>query len=115
MKKTNQFFILFIIADGKASEENELETIKAIEMASNYSLSIVMIGVGDGPWDTVLKYESKLLDRKFDNFQFVNFHRLMRSNNAKWTINTTNELKFMFKVFMKIPEQYRIVKQLGYI
>ena len=107
VKKINEFFILFIIADGKLSEENELETIKAIENASNYSLSIVMIGVGDGPWDTMLKFDNKLLNRKFDNFQFVNFHHVIR--NSK-----TNDLKFLLKAFMEIPVQYKIIKKLGY-
>jgi hypothetical protein len=56
VKKFNQFFILIIITDSKPSDECELETMKAIEYASNFALSIVMIGVGDGPWDSIFKY-----------------------------------------------------------
>ena len=111
MKKFNQFFILFIIADGKPSDECESETMEAIEYASNFALSIVMIGVGDGPWDSILKYDLKLKNRKFDNFQFVNYNHNLPSSNK----SAAYDLKFMLKVLMKVPEQLIKIKNLGYI
>jgi E3 ubiquitin-protein ligase RGLG len=84
VNKTGGFHILVIIADGQvtrsvdippnAVSKNEKETIDAILYASQFPLGIIMVGVGDGPWDAMIYFDNYLVNRKFDNFQFVEFH-----------------------------------------
>jgi E3 ubiquitin-protein ligase RGLG len=100
---------LFIIADGTVTAENQVETIEAIIEASEYPLSIVMIGVGDGPFDTMVMFDDRLGSKsRFDNFQFVDYHQVVK--NSK-----TPDLTFALKAFMEIPEQYRLMKKFNYV
>ena len=44
------------------------ETEEALIEASRVPLSIVLVGVGDGPWDVMREFVDELPEREFDNF-----------------------------------------------
>lgn len=46
---------------------------------SEYPLSIVLVGVGDGPWDMMMEFDDNIPARAFDNFQVRKIHYLVNS------------------------------------
>lgn len=45
-----------------------------LTIGSQYPLSIVLVGVGDGPWDMMKEFDDNIPSRAFDNFQVCNIH-----------------------------------------
>ncbi|KAF7026221.1 hypothetical protein CFC21_038338 [Triticum aestivum] len=111
-----QHHVLVIIADGQATTSNsysivspqEEATIQALIDASFYPLSIVMVGVGDGPWDEMQPADECIPSRAFYNFQFVNFTDIMSTSKDM----EKKEAAFAFAALMEIPTQYKAAQGL---
>jgi E3 ubiquitin-protein ligase RGLG len=117
-KNNGQFHVLVIVADGQVTRgtdmaegelsQQEKTTIDAIVNASSYALSIVLVGVGDGPWEDMRKFDDKIPKREFDNFQFVNFTEIMTRNSPE----SAKETAFALAALMEIPFQYQAAIEL---
>ncbi|XP_073296472.1 E3 ubiquitin-protein ligase RGLG3-like isoform X4 [Primulina huaijiensis] len=121
VEKSNfQYHVLVIIADGQVTRSpdtphgrfspQEQETINSIVAASEYPLSIILIGVGDGPWDAMQGFDDNIPQRAFDNFQFVNFTKI----TSEETDEAKKESAFALAALMEIPFQYRATLTLQY-
>ncbi|CAL5204366.1 unnamed protein product [Lathyrus oleraceus] len=113
-----QYHVLVIIADGQVSRNpgtprgklspQEQATVSSIIAASHYPLSIILVGVGDGPWDEMKHFDDNITGRLFDNFQFVNFTKIMSEN----TEASKKETAFALAALMEIPFQYRAAQNI---
>ncbi|XP_058093695.1 E3 ubiquitin-protein ligase RGLG2-like isoform X2 [Magnolia sinica] len=114
-----QYHVLLIIADGQVTRSvdtehgrlspQEQKTVDAIVRASEYPLSIILVGVGDGPWDMMREFDDNIPSRAFDNFQFVNFTEIMSKNMPI----SRKETEFALAALMEIPSQYKATIELN--
>ncbi|XP_072950819.1 E3 ubiquitin-protein ligase RGLG2-like isoform X3 [Typha angustifolia] len=114
-----QYHVLLIIADGQVTRSvdtesgrlspQERKTVDAIVKASEFPLSIILVGVGDGPWDMMQEFDDNIPSRSFDNFQFVNFTAIM----SKSVSQTRKETQFALAALMEVPSQYKATLELG--
>ncbi|XP_057770161.1 E3 ubiquitin-protein ligase RGLG3 [Salvia miltiorrhiza] len=121
VEKSNfQYHVLVIIADGQVTRSpdtlpgklspQEQATINSVVAASEYPLSIILVGVGDGPWDEMKEFDDNLPQRAFDNFQFVNFTKII----SEQTETDKKESAFALAALMEIPLQFKATLTLRY-
>eukprot|EP00708_Paratrimastix_pyriformis_P004296 GAFH01003153.1.p1 GENE.GAFH01003153.1~~GAFH01003153.1.p1 ORF type:complete len:239 (-),score=48.44 GAFH01003153.1:85-801(-) len=101
--RTAQYHILVILTDGQVSDQRK--DAAAIVEASKYPLSIIVVGVGDGPWEVMNQFDDELPERNFDNFQFVQFSAIGEARVER------QDLHFATQALMEVPEQYRFIKK----
>ncbi|KAL4185842.1 hypothetical protein AMTRI_Chr10g232790 [Amborella trichopoda] len=114
-----QYHVLLIIADGQVTRSVETEhghlspqekdTVNAIVEASEFPMSIILVGVGDGPWDMKRQFNDKIPARNFDNFQFVNFTEIM----LKKIPPARKEAKFALAALKEKQSQFQAILELG--
>eukprot|EP00210_Caulerpa_lentillifera_P007125 g6817.t1 len=102
-----RYHILLIIADGQVAGTCAQETSQAIVDACKFPLSIVMVGVGDGPWDMMEHFDDDLPRRPWDNFHFVQLEKIIRNPNLETP--EMCEAAFALEALMEIPFQYKMV------
>lgn len=100
---TQKYHILFVITCGALRNVAELR--EALVLASRYPLSVVAIGVGDGPFDALQQVDDEPIpDRLFDNFNFVTLADIF---SAKFP-----DIAFALAALQEIPSQYSAIRQL---
>lgn len=122
----NAYHILVILCDGQITRsveipENEFsdfeqKTVDAIVEASHYPLSIVCVGIGDGPWETMRAFDDKLPAREFDNFQFVDYygsrqHALTLAPREEPARTAFVEAMFARDALQEVPSQFSSVSR----
>eukprot|EP00276_Gloeochaete_wittrockiana_P009769 CAMPEP_0184649346 /NCGR_PEP_ID=MMETSP0308-20130426/6683_1 /TAXON_ID=38269 /ORGANISM="Gloeochaete witrockiana, Strain SAG 46.84" /LENGTH=355 /DNA_ID=CAMNT_0027081987 /DNA_START=214 /DNA_END=1281 /DNA_ORIENTATION=- len=104
VKVQKKYHILLIITDG-CTLTDSLDKATIME-ASEYPLSIIIVGVGDGPWGQV-KLMDDLPDRSFDNVQFVNYEKIRKCGGVY------KDSVFVATALQEIPPQYTAICKLG--
>ena len=98
------------MADGQLVDEKP--SAQAIVDASLYPLSIVVVGVGDGPWHSLEQFDDWLPRRRFDNFQFVEYEGISRRCDGHHH-GREFELMLALNILMEVPDQYKACRDLG--
>ncbi|MCL7045014.1 hypothetical protein MKW94_014225 [Papaver nudicaule] len=89
-----QYHVLLIVADGQVTN--------ILYMCSAYPLSIVVVGVGDGPWDMMYEFDDNIPHRAFDNFQFVSLTEILSQEISLEKMRS----EIALAALMEIPSQY---------
>lgn len=103
---TGDYHIMVILTDGHPSDFRR--DAAAVCRASNYPLSIVAIGLGDGPFDMMDAFDDSLTNRRFDNFQFVDCNNILSISDQK-----VADEQLAIDALQEIPSQFATICDLG--
>ncbi|KAF4387533.1 hypothetical protein F8388_011681 [Cannabis sativa] len=114
--KGGQYHVLVIIADGQVTRSvdtgkdkfspQEQKTVDAIVKASEYPLTIILVGVGDGPWDLMQKCMYSVTLIMMIGFWCVRYKvREFHENNGE-------RHPHILEALMEIPSQYKATMEL---
>lgn len=104
-KEARTFHVLLIICDGGVSRECLADTCNAIARASHEApLGIVIVGVGDGPWDLMKSLDEGVTNAAFDNVHFVQHELAFRKGGHGG---------FAAEALKEVPVQYSAAADRG--
>lgn len=109
-RKEAGYHILIIITDGDVTMVPE--TASALQEASNYPLSIIVVGVGDGPFSTMETFDDDVYRKKFDNVQFVSWKDHITDKNRRIS-DALRDDNFARDALQEIPKQMHYIQRLG--
>jgi hypothetical protein len=79
--KPLEFTLCLILCDGQPKTKADTEA--AIVEASKLPIAIIAVGIGDGPWDELRRFDDDVRGRKFDNFCFVELMGVQKTAKAE--------------------------------
>jgi len=106
VQQTDRFHLLIIISDGEIDQTLKSAHIAKLREVAKYPLSIVCIGVGDGSFEDMEKFDDQV-EGRIDIFNFVNYNKVTKSNNP--------DEQLMLQTLMEVPDHYMSAQtRLGY-
>jgi E3 ubiquitin-protein ligase RGLG len=107
----NALHLLLLLADGQltrgsetprgALSAQEAATVAALVDASHTAaLAVVLVGLGDGPWDMMRAFDDALPARGFDNFHFVEMEAVRGGPGEAW------DAAFALACLQELPEAH---------
>ncbi|CAI5703845.1 unnamed protein product [Peronospora effusa] len=130
-RKVTGFHMLIVLISSHLAGEHLADTAQAIVDASTLPLVIIVIGMGDGPWDNMKVLDNQLPQRQFDNYHFVSFQKVqhaatkerkmfvhrIQDGNAERTAAPCEldplDLLFTLQILMDVPVQYEYMCKLN--
>ena len=106
-----EFHLLLILLAGPISANCRAATADAIFHASYFPISIVTVGMGDGPWDEMRRFAEELPDRRWENFSFVEFKEFRKLSKMSEKAREKSEAKFALRIMEDLPYQFGCIKE----
>jgi E3 ubiquitin-protein ligase RGLG len=108
--KPLEFTLCLILCDGQPNTKTDTEA--AIVEASKLPIAIIAVGIGDGPWDELRRFDDDVKGRKFDNFCFVELAGVQKNAKAD---GVSFAAALACDVLTELPSAYADSVRLGYL
>ena len=111
VRETGQYHILIIFSAHDIDDRSFRKAHEALALASRYPLSVITVGVGQGPFYRFHSLDDDVsvqgFERVFDNFQFVSYQQVSWEAQSR---QMPVEAVFMRESLSEIPAQYHMIR-----